>query len=345
MDFPSVSKTLMAVTYLVLGVFTASLTLTGAIKPIGVCDGRVADNLPPAPDVVGLYTSNGIGKMRLYDPDQATLQALGGTGIELILGVANGDLQSLATPTAANAWVQNNILAFSPAVKFLYIAVGNEIKPTEPDAQFVLPAMQNVYNALVSAQLGGQIKVSTSVEPSLLGQSFPPSSGSFSATSSPYITPIIAFLANTGAPILVNVYPYYPYIGNPQDIRLDYALFSAPGPVVQDGALSYQNLFDAILDAFYSALETAGGSNVEIVVSETGWPSFGNPAATVENAGTYYQNLINHVVNGTPKRPGQPIETYLFAMFDENQKGGTETERHFGLFSPDKQPKYNLIFS
>ncbi|GMI92348.1 hypothetical protein like AT4G16260 [Hibiscus trionum] len=335
----------MAAAYLVLGIFIASLTNTDAVKPIGVCDGRVADNLPSAQDVVGLYTSNGIGKMRLYDPDQATLQALAGTNIELILGVPNGDLQSLTTPTIANVWVQNNILAFSPAVKFLYVAVGNEIKPTDPEAQFVLPAMQNIYNALVSAQLGDQIKVSTSVEASLLGQSYPPSSGSFSTTSGPYITPIIAFLSTTGAPLLVNVYPYFAYISNPQDIRLDYALFTSPGPVIQDGALSYQNLFDAMLDAFYSALETAGGANVGIVVSETGWPSFGETAATVENAGTYYQNMINHVMNGTPKRPGQAIETYLFAMFDEDQKGPAETERHFGLFSPDKQPKYNLIFS
>ncbi|KAE8682504.1 ABC transporter G family member 12 [Hibiscus syriacus] len=104
-------------------------------------------------------TSNGIGKMRLYDADQATLQALAGTDTELILGVPNGDLQSLSTPSTANAWVQNNILAFFPAVKIVYIAVGNEIRPNDPEAQYVLPAMQNIYNASVSAQLGDEIKV------------------------------------------------------------------------------------------------------------------------------------------------------------------------------------------
>lgn len=343
MDFLIVNRTLMIATYLFLGFFIANHTITGATKPIGVCNGRIADNLPSEQDVTSFYTSNGIGKMRIYDPNQATLQALRGTNIELILGVPNGDLQSLTTPSTANNWVQNNIVAFSPKVNFRYIAVGNEVEPSDPASQYVLPAMQNIYNALASANLGGEIKVSTSVSASLLAQSYPPSAGSFGATSSTYITPIVSFLATTGAPLLVNVYPYFAYIGDPQNIRLDFALFTAQGTVFQDGALAYQNLFDAIVDAFYSALEAAGGANVEIVVSETGWPSTGEAAATVDNASTYYKNLINHVNDGTPKKPGKAMETYLFSIFDEDQKGPAETERHFGLFSPDKQPKYNNI--
>ncbi|KAL6613826.1 hypothetical protein ACP70R_036096 [Stipagrostis hirtigluma subsp. patula] len=31
------------------------------------------------------------------------------------------------------------------------------------------------------------------------------------------------------------------------------------------------------------------------------------------------QNLINHAAMGTPKKPGA-LETFLFAMFNENQK-------------------------
>ncbi|CAH2042116.1 unnamed protein product [Thlaspi arvense] len=97
-----------------------------------------------------------------------------------------------------------------------------------------------------------------------------------------------------------------------------------------------------MLDAFYSAVQSEGGSNVEIVVSASGWPSYGGTDATVANAQTYCSNLIKHVegVTGTPKRPAKAIETYLFAMFDENQNSWAETEKHFGLFSSDKQPKY-----
>ncbi|OMO81786.1 Glycoside hydrolase, family 17 [Corchorus capsularis] len=312
-------------------------------KPIGVCNGRIADNLPSEQEVVNFYTSNGIGKMRIYDPNTATLQALRGTNIELILGVPNQDLQSLATPSAANDWVQRNVVAFSD-VKFRYISVGNEIKPGDAAAPFVLPAMQNINNALASANLG-QIKVSTSIDTSLLGNSYPPSAGSFNENASPHITPIINFLATTGAPLLANVYTYFPYISDPVNINIGYALLASPAVVVQDGTFGYQNLFDAMLDALYSALEKAGGASVDIVVSESGWPSSGEASATVENASTYYKNLINHVVNGTPKKPGKPIETYLFALFDENQKGPAETERHFGLFYPTKEPKYGVSFT
>ena len=72
-------------------------------------------------------------------------------------------------------------------------------------------------------------------------------------------------------------------------------------------------------------------------MSESGWPLAGGDAATAANAQTYNQNLINHVGQGTPKRRGA-IETYIFAMFNEDQKPGAETEKHFGLFNPDKSP-------
>ncbi|XP_057971401.1 glucan endo-1,3-beta-glucosidase-like [Malania oleifera] len=320
--------------------------LRGA-QSIGVCYGRLGDNLPAPPEVIELYKSNGIPQMRLYDPDPSVLQALKGSNIDLILGVPNQILQALASdPSAATQWVQTNVLAFSPDVKFKYIAVGNEIKPVEAEAASVLPAMQNVRAALVSAGLQDQIKVSTSIEASLLGVSDPPSASSFSDVAKPYIEPIISFLASTSSPLLANVYPYFGHIGHPQNVQLPFALFTAPGIVHDPNSnLDYQNLFDAMVDALYFALEKSGGANVGIVVSESGWPSAGGTAAaTPENAETYYKNLIQHAGLGTPKRPGV-LETYLFAMFDENQKTGAATEQHYGLFSPSKQPKYQISFN
>lgn len=234
---------------------------------IGVVYGRDGDNLPSQQDVVNLYKNYGIGAMRLYYPDQGTLQALQGTGIRLTLGVPNDDLQSLASDQlAANQWVQTNVLPFASSIK--YIVVGNEVSPDDPKASSILPAMQNVLNALnANSDLGGQIKVSTSIGTSLVLDAYPPSNGHFDKLD--YITPIINFIKSNGSPLMVNIYPYFAYVLNPQQIPLDYALFTAPGTVVTDSnnGKNYQNLFDALADATYAALDKAGAPDVSLLTS------------------------------------------------------------------------------
>ncbi|KAF0926796.1 hypothetical protein E2562_027398 [Oryza meyeriana var. granulata] len=310
----------------------------------GVCYGVVANNLPPRSEVVQLYKSKGIGAMRIYYPDQEALAALRGSGIAVTIDVGDsGAVANLANnPSAAADWVRNNVQAYWPDVIIRYIAVGNEL--VGGDMGLILPAMQNVYNALVSAGLSNSIKVSTAVKMDVVTDTFPPSHGVFRPDLQGFMVPIAQFLANTMAPLLVNVYPYFAYRGNPRDISLNYATFR-PGTTVRDdgNGLTYTNLFNAMVDAVYAALEKAGTPAVRIVVSESGWPSAGGFAATVDNARNHNQGVIDNVKNGTPKRPGQ-LETYVFAMFNENQKPGDETERHFGLFNPDKTPVYTITF-
>ncbi|PON93212.1 Glycoside hydrolase [Trema orientale] len=200
--------------------------------------------------------------MRIYDPNQAALQALRGSNIELILGVPNSGLQDLANnPSNAVSLLQRNVLNFWPNVRFRYIAVGNEVSPinggTSQFANLVLPAIRNIQNAIRSAGLQDQIK-----ENHFLHRKAP--SGEI-------------------------------YADNPRDINLSYALFTSPSVVARDGAREYQNLFDALLDVVYSALEKAGGASLEVVVSESGWPSAGGFATTVDNARTYYTNRLRHV--------------------------------------------------
>ncbi|CAO2167688.1 unnamed protein product [Urochloa humidicola] len=322
---------------LIVGAF-ASIPTT--VQSIGVCYGVNGNNLPSRSDVVQLYRSKGINGMRIYFPDKQALDALRNSGIGLILDTGNDALGQLAA-SASNAasWVQSNVKPYYPAVNIKYIAVGNEVAGGA--TQSILPAMRNLNGALTAAGLGN-IKVSTAVQSGVIANSFPPSSGVFAQG---YMVDIARYLASTGAPLLTNIYPYFAYRGNPRDISLGYATFQ-PGTTVRDNGngLSYTNLFDAMVDAVVAALEKAGAPNVRIVISESGWPSAGGFGASVDNARKYNQGLIDHVGRGTPKRPGS-LETYIFAMFNENQKGGDETERNFGLFYPNKQPVYPIRFN
>ncbi|CAI0467052.1 unnamed protein product [Linum tenue] len=178
----------------------------------------------------------------------------------------------------------------------------------------------------------------------LLGNSYPPSAGAFRDDIRWFVDPIVGFLSSVNAPLLANIYTYFSYRDNPGSISLPYALMSSQSVSVWDNGLGYTNLFDAMLDATYSAVERVGGWNVDVVVSESGWPSGGaGEATTMDNARAYVNNLVAHVKGGSPKKPNKFIETYFFAMFDENQKD-PELEKNFGLFYPWKQSKYNVYY-
>lgn len=68
--------------------------------------------------------------------------------------------------------------------------------------------------------------------------------------------------------------------------------------------------------------------------------------ATIPNAQTYIDKLIEHALSGsgTPKRPGESIETYIFAVFNENLKQ-PGIEQNFGLFYPDMTEVYQVDFN
>lgn len=318
---------------------------------VGVCYGMVANNLPLPDQVANLIRSRNIGKVRLFQAHHEALRALQNSGgIEVVVGVGNDELQKIASDqAAANGWVNDNISQFYPATNIKYIAVGNEVLAIEnrEHLPYLVPAMRNIQTAVRSANLQNSIKVSTTHATSVLGKSYPPSQGEFADELKSSISDVLNFLAENGCPFMANVYPYFSYIYNKEQISLDYALFRSSDPVVNDGGRLYKSLFDALLDSLISAMEKSGHPNIPIVITESGWPSAGNEVATVQNAETYNNNMIKHVLSnaGTPKRPGQNIDTYIFSLFNENLKGGDEDERHFGLFYPDQNIVYPVNFS
>eukprot|EP00249_Psilotum_nudum_P006899 c20144_g2_i1 orf=874-2103(+) len=318
---------------------------------LGVNYGMIANDLPPPTAVVRLIQSMAITKTRIYSTSSDVLQVFGDTGISFIVGIGNEDVPGLTDPTNATSWLKQHIDLYLPNTQITCIAVGNEIfsgNNTELMRQ-LLPAMQNLQSALVAVGLEGQVAISTPHSLAILSNSFPPSAGAFeSGLTTSYITPLLDFLSETGSPFLVNAYPYFAYKSNPESVSLDYVLFQPNAGILDPiTGLRYYNMLDAQLDAVYSALETLGYGNVRLIVSETGWPSAGDPdeaGATIQNAQTYNANLIQRITSntGTPLRPNLALEAYIFALFNEDLKPGPTSERNYGLFNPDGTRVYDF---
>ncbi|KAF2553787.1 hypothetical protein F2Q68_00037807 [Brassica cretica] len=341
----------ISIYFSLLLIFLSQLPSSHAEPFIGVNYGQVADNLPPPSETAKLIQSTSIQKVRLYGADPAIIKALAGTGVGIVIGTANGDLSSLAAdPNAASQWISSNVLPFYPASKIILITVGNEVLLSK-DPNLVsqlLPAMQNVQKALEAASLGGKIKVSTVHAMSVLGSSEPPSSGSFASGYQAGLKGILQFLSDTGSPFAINPYPFFAYQSDPRPETLAFCLFQPnAGRPDSNTGITYMNMFDAQVDAVHSALKSMGFEKVEIVVAETGWASRGDPnevGPSVDNAKAYNGNLIAHLRSmvGTPLMPGKSVDTYIFALYDENLKTGPSSERAFGLFKIDHSMAYDV---
>ncbi|KAK9691083.1 hypothetical protein RND81_09G174900 [Saponaria officinalis] len=338
----------------VISLISSLLLSTEAQSFLGVNYGQVADNLPPPETTANLLKSTSISKVRLYGADPGIIQALANTGIGIVIGAANGDIPALATdPNHAAQWVGSNVAPYYPASKIILITVGNEVI-TSGDQNLMsqlVPAMQNIQNALNGAQLGGKIKVSTVHSMAVLGQSDPPSSGAFNSAYGDTMKSLLEFQRANGSPLTINPYPFFAYQSDPRPETLSFCLFQPNAGRVDSGTnIKYMNMFDAQVDAVHSALNAMGYKDIEIVVAETGWPYRGDSnevGPSVENAKAYNGGLINHLRSmvGTPLMPGKSVDTYIFALYDEDLKPGPTSERSFGLFKPDLSMTYDVGLS
>ncbi|XP_061372705.1 glucan endo-1,3-beta-D-glucosidase isoform X2 [Gastrolobium bilobum] len=336
---------------LCLSLLAISLSFTESQSFIGVNYGQVADNLPPPEATAKLLQSTTIGKIRIFGTDPGIIRALGNSGVGIVIGVGNGDIPSLASdPSAATQWVSANVLPYYPVSNITLITVGNEVL-TSGDQGLIsqlVPAIRNVQSAISSASLGGKIKVSTVHSMAVLTQSDPPSSGLFNPVLQDTLKQLLAFQRDNNSPLTINPYPFFAYQSDPRPETLAFCLFQPNSGRVDSGnGKLYTNMFDAQIDAIHSALNAMGFPDIEIVVAETGWPSGGDSnevGPSVENAKAYNGNLIAHLRSlvGTPLMPGKSVETYIFALYDEDLKPGPGSERAYGLFKTDLSMSYDV---
>ncbi|XP_010252551.1 PREDICTED: glucan endo-1,3-beta-glucosidase 12-like [Nelumbo nucifera] len=328
-----------------------SMLATADAGTIGINYGRVANNLPSAMKVVQLLKSQRLTRVKLYDTDPAVLKAFAGSGIDVVVALPNEQLYAAAKRRSfADTWVQKNIAAYHPDTQIHAIAVGNEVfVDPHNTTEFLVPAMRNVHAALVKYNLDSAIKVSSPIALSALQSSYPSSAGSFKTELvEPVIKPMLDFFRQTGSYLMVNAYPFFAYAANSDVISLDYALFrNNPGVVDSGNGLRYFSLFEAQIDAVFAAMSALKYDDIKMVVTETGWPSKGDEnetGANEENAAAYNGNLVRRVLagGGTPLRPQEDLDVYLFALFNENKKPGPTSERNYGLFYPNEQKVYDI---
>jgi exo-beta-1,3-glucanase (GH17 family) len=320
---------------------------------VGINYGQIADDLPSPRRVSWLLRSMQVSKVKLYDADPYVLSAFLNTDVEFVVGIGNENVSAVVDPAAAHAWIQRHVQPYLPGTRITCITVGNEVfRSNDPELKAnLLPAMQSVYQALTSLGLQGRVNVTTAHSLDIMGSSYPPSAGAFRSDVVPYMEPILSFLSMARSPFLVNCYPFFAYKADPGSVPLEYVLFQ-PNPGVTDPntKLNYDNMLYAQIDSVYAAIEALGHTDIDVKISETGWPSRGDPdeaGATPEYAGTYIGNLLHRIEmkQGTPLRPSVPIDVYVFALFNENLKPGPASERNYGLFYPDGRPVYNVGLS
>lgn len=84
--------------------------MPGTVSGIGANWGTQCSHPLPTDVVVRMLRDNGIQKVKLFDADYGTLRALGKSGIEVMVGIPNDMLSTLAgSMKAAERWVSQNV--------------------------------------------------------------------------------------------------------------------------------------------------------------------------------------------------------------------------------------------
>ncbi|KAM0924500.1 hypothetical protein ACQ4PT_004837 [Festuca glaucescens] len=299
----------MVLTHLLLvGAALALSFLSGSeAGEVGVCYGMMARNLIKPPAVVELLKRNGIKVVTLYDADPGALSALANTGIKVGVSLPNQYLADAAGDMSyARQWVQSNVKAYSKTL-IDSVAVGNEVFHQVPGlTPQLLPAMKNIQAALASTGLADAVK--------------------------------------TGSYLSFNIYPYFAYKAKPHEIDLNFVLFRTNnGHLDPQTGLTYYNLFDAMVDAVFHAVEKLSKSRQRTRSPGTGRMLGSSDDLILES---FRVKELGKILRGTgtPYKPNAVISANIFSLFNEDLKPGNDDERNFGLFNPDGTPVYEVDF-
>ncbi|KAI5657343.1 hypothetical protein M9H77_26136 [Catharanthus roseus] len=330
-----------------------------AISPhIGVCYGTMGNYLPTPSKSVQFLQKIKAKQVKIYNPDSEILNSLKGTEIQVTIMVPNDLIINISSnQNLSDQWVQTNVVPFYPDTMIRYLLVGNQVlsyhsKPLWP---YLVPALNNVRSSVRKFGLH-KVKVGTPLAMDIVDSSvlLPPSNATFrSDISDNIMNPLLQFLSHTNSYFFLDLYPYFEWASNPTSINLDYALLQVKNSSYKytdpGSGLVYTNLLDQMLDSVVFSMKKLGYPDIRLYIAETGWPHSGDVdqiGANIYNAATYNRNVVKKFTAkppvGTPARPGEVIPVNILSLFNENQKPGPSTERHFGLLRPNGSYIYDL---
>ncbi|KAK6940483.1 X8 domain [Dillenia turbinata] len=340
--------------------FFFSLSCAEISTRVGINYGLLGNNLPSPSKSVKLIQLLKANRVKLYEPNPEILKALSGKKLQASVMVPNQLITSISSnQTLSDQWVETNIVPYYPKTLIRYLLVGNEILSFYSDQDKVtwhnlVPAMRRIRASLKSHHIR-KVKVGTPLAMDVLESSFPPSNGTFrSDVAESVVRPLLQFINRTKSFFFLDVYPYFVWSQNYQTVNLDYALFKSTNVTYTDpkSGLVYRNMLDQMLDAVFFAVDRLGFPETRLWICETGWPNAGDIdqiGANIYNAATYNRNLVKRLTTkpaiGTPARPGLALPAFIFALYNENLKGGPGTERHWGLFYPNRSNVYPIDLS
>ncbi|KDP32593.1 hypothetical protein JCGZ_13143 [Jatropha curcas] len=325
---------------------------------MGINYGQLGSNLPSPYQSIQILKSINASRVKLYNADPEILRLLAGSKIQVSIMVPNQEIIRIASDqTLANQWVRQNVLQYYPNTMIRFILVGNEIfsSVSVQEQNYVwpnlVPAMRNIKNSLKIHNIKN-IKVGTPLSMDILQTTFPPSNGTF-RTNVSILPPLLKFLNGTKSYFFIDVYPYFSYSADPTSTSLEFCLFRSRESYTDPAnGLVYSNMLDQMLDSVIFAMSKLGYPNIQLAISETGWPSGGDidqAGANIHNAATYNRNLVKKMTAnppmGTPARPGTMIPTFIFSLYNENRKDGPGTERHWGVFNENGKAIYDIDLS
>jgi len=279
------------------------------------------------------------------DGDLAFIQAAHSSKVlKLAVGIPNYDLQALADGKTS-AFIET-IKPYTDVIS--WVCVGNEPLGSWEGGKYnnlLVKALTNVTNAVKG--LNASILVTIPQNFEFMGASFPPSAGSIRPDLQNIIIETCKVMKSSGSPFMVNIYPFLARKDRPKDVSLNYCLFDGK-VVVPDGSYTYTNIFHAMIDALYVALDRIGYGSLDIIIGECGWPTDGHPDAIPANAEKFNYYMIREIKSrGTPRFPNKPLRCFLFELFDEDLKSldPGKFERSWGVYNMAGLPKYNLIWT